>query len=95
MEESVKVQLDNPHAFPNSGEIFVDGPQGRMAQSAWGMEGEKGMTLLDHMAGKALEGELAAQCSETGEWLDGYFDKLADRCYLIAVEMLKARKKYL
>ena len=55
---------------------------------------EMGMTLLDYFAGKVLEGELAGQDSETG-----YYDltsteriaKLANTCYTVAIEMLKAR----
>jgi len=47
---------DGGPAFPGNGEFFVDGPQGRMAQSAWGMDGGKGMSLRDHFAGKAMQG---------------------------------------
>ncbi len=47
---------DGGPAYPNMGEIFIDGPQGRMPQSAWGMNGEKGMTLRQWYAGQALAG---------------------------------------
>ena len=85
--------LDNPPAFPNSGEIFIDGPQGRMAQSAWGMEGDKGLTTLDYFAAKVMQGFIAHGKRRMSSQED--LEDLAARSYKIAVEMLKARQKYL
>lgn len=78
---------DGGPAFPGNGEFFVDGPQGRMLQSAWGAEGAKGMSLRDWFAGQALAGWLA--CLETtGEPESG-----AEYCYTLADAMLAAREK--
>jgi hypothetical protein len=52
-----------------------------------------GMTLRDWFAGRALEGDLAAQNEATGEWLNRSAGLLASRCYLIADAMLAERAK--
>lgn len=44
---------DGGPAFPRNGGIFIEGPQGRDTQSAWGMDGAKGMTLRDYFAAHA------------------------------------------
>ena len=50
-----------------------------------------GMTLRDYFAAKAMQGELSAQCEESGHYApDG--KALADRCYAFADAMLKARE---
>jgi len=87
---------DGGPAFPNTGEIFIDGPQGRQPQSAWGMEGDKGMSLRDWFAGQALAGMLA-----NAEWMrflarDAGNDahaRLATHSYGYADAMLAARKE--
>lgn len=53
----------------------------------------QGMSLRDWFAGKALEGDLAAQGQVTGEWADGNAAFLAKRCYVIADAMLAEREK--
>lgn len=53
--------------------------------------GSTGMTLRDYFAAKAMQGELSAQCEETGHYApDG--KALADRCYAFADAMLAARE---
>lgn len=52
-----------------------------------------GMTLRDWFAGQALAGELAAQDGD-GFWSDESALTLAERCYLVADAMLKARETY-
>lgn len=44
-----------------------------------------GMSLRDWFAGKALEGDLAAQSNETGEWIKPNYGSLAGRCYAEAL----------
>jgi hypothetical protein len=56
---------DGGPAFPTRGEDFVDGPQGRLPQSAWGMEPKTGMTLRDWFAGQAMQG-MAAEMVKGG-----------------------------
>lgn len=51
------------------------------------------MSLRDYFAGQALQGELACQSSDTGEWADTHFTKLSTRCYQIADVMLAEREK--
>ena len=50
---------DGGPAFPTRGEDFIEGPQGRGPQSAWGMEPKQGMSLRDWFAGQAMAGMLA------------------------------------
>jgi hypothetical protein len=54
-----------------------------------------GMTLRDYFAAQALEGDFAAQSSETGEWLDNtpddFLEKRAQLYYRMADAMVKAR----
>lgn len=47
---------DGGPAFPGPGEIFLDGPQGKYLQSAWGAQGSTGMSLHSWFAGQALAG---------------------------------------
>ena len=56
---SAQVKDDGGPAFPTRGEDFIDGPQGRHPQSAWGMEPKSGMTLRDYFAAKAMQALLA------------------------------------
>jgi hypothetical protein len=64
-------------AFPNEG-----GPG-----NLWN---EKGMTLRDYFAAKAMQGELACQNVDGGTWHE--INKLAVHAYQIADAMLKARE---
>lgn len=50
-----------------------------------------GMSMRDWLAGMALQGELACQSEESGEWPNDHLDRLAKRCYRVADEMLKVR----
>lgn len=50
---------------------------------------QKGMTLRDYFAAKAMQGELAAQYDRT-QWASS--EKLAKRAYQLADAMLEARK---
>lgn len=51
-----------------------------------------GMSLRDYMAAKAMQGDLASQSAETGEWSNGAsIAALAKRAYEIADAMLAAR----
>jgi hypothetical protein len=56
------------------------------------VHGSQGMTLRDYFAAKAMQGELAAQSAETGEWMESALPALATRSYAIADAMLKARQ---
>jgi hypothetical protein len=49
-----------------------------------------GMTMLDYFAAKAMQGELAAQRVESGQYTD--YDALAYRAYRIAEAMVKEKK---
>lgn len=51
----------------------------------------RGMTLLDHFAGLAMQGELAAQSEEDGQWTD--FRLLARHCYNIAADMIEEKRR--
>lgn len=53
--------------------------------------GYSGMSLRDWFAGQALAGELAAQDGD-GFWSDESAQTLAERCYLVADAMLKAKE---
>ena len=55
--------------------------------------GSDGMSLRDWFAGEALQGELACQNAESGEWPEGHESGLAKRCYKIADAMLEERDK--
>lgn len=56
------------------------------------VNGQPGMKLWDWFAGMALQGELASQSEENGQWPNKSADALATRCYLIADAMLRAKK---
>ena len=58
-----------------------------------GIHYHHGMSLRDWFAGKALQGELASQNAENGEWPEGHESALAERCYKIADAMLKEAAK--
>ena len=75
---------DGGPAFPTRGEDFVDGPQGRMPQSAWGMEPKSGMSIRDWFAGQALAGWVACL---------GEHSEAAQQCYHLADAMLAERAK--
>lgn len=47
--------------------------------------------MRDQFAIVALQGGLAAQGTDTGEWTANNLDVLAERCYSIADAMMKAR----
>lgn len=47
------------------------------------------LTTRDYFAAKAMQGELTCQGEGFGQWTD--LDRLAQRAYLIADAMLKAR----
>ena len=79
---------DGGPAFPNMGEIFIDGPQGRQPQSAWGMDGNKGMSLRDWFAGMALSGIMNLKANQRS-----LAEHDATYCYEIADAMLAARKE--
>lgn len=55
--------------------------------------GKDGMSLRDYFAAAALQGDLASQCAETGEWQEAQFEKLAERMFKIAAAMIKERNK--
>jgi hypothetical protein len=50
-----------------------------------------GMSLRDYFAAAALQGELAGQIQER-YWCSDEFDILAERMFMIADAMLKARE---
>jgi hypothetical protein len=75
----------NVKAFPSESFIKV----GTVAEST--IENQ-GMDLRDWFAGQALAGELSGQC-EDYEWDPNQECTLAKRCYSVADEMMKARKK--
>ena len=86
MSDEIVVDDGGP-AFPTRGEDFIDGPQGRHPQSAWGMQPKEGMTLRDYFAGKALQGMLAGYGGDSNATIDEY----ASDAYRYADAMLKAR----
>ena len=53
----------------------------------------QGMTLRDYFAAKAMQGELAAQSVELGEYTLGCLKLLAEKAYRIADAMLEERNK--
>lgn len=54
MTDETKLDDGGP-AFPGAGEFFTTDAQGRtLPQSAWGIEGAKGMTLRAYLTAKAL-----------------------------------------
>ena len=74
---------DGGPAFPTPGEVFTTDAQGKtLPQSAWGIQGEPGMSLRDYFAGQALIA-LADQPGGSG-WR-------ATEAYLIADAMLAQR----
>ena len=78
---------------PNGGDsaISEDGHQ------HWQYPSHPGMSLRDWFAGKALEGEMAAQSADTGEYTSGIAEdilqKRASLFYRFADAMLKEREK--
>lgn len=54
-------------------------------------EKSDGMKLLDYFAAMAMQGELASQDGETGQYSD--YDMLASRSYGVAVAMLKEKER--
>jgi hypothetical protein len=85
---------DGGPAFPNTGEIFIDGPQGRHPQSAWGMDGDKGMTLRDYFAAAALRAIVAKTPYRTGPVTADHHERpIARGAYAYADAMLAARKE--
>ncbi len=86
--------INNPPAFPYLGEIFIDGPQGRQPQSAWGMEGSPGMSLRDKFADTALVFFAQRISSSTaGQWFEKECAEAAEASYKLADAMLKERQK--
>jgi hypothetical protein len=79
---------DGGPAFPGNGEQFIDGPQGRMAQSAWGMDGAKGMSLRDYLAAKAMQGLIVDP-----QRVDQSREECARLSYLMADAMIMERAK--
>jgi len=80
---------DGGPAFPTPGEDFIEGPQGRLPASAWGMQGSPGMSLRDWFAGQALAGVISA-CYFTGG--PASYAEVAEQAYAYADSMLAARK---
>ena len=76
---------DGGPAFPKQIEV---NPNNGLIK--WGADG---MSLRDWFAGKVLQGELASQNAETGEWPEGHEFGLAKRCYKIADAMIKEGEK--
>ena len=70
-------------AFPRPYSVHVDG------QRVWEQDG---MSLRDWYAGKALQGELASQNAETGEWPEGHEFVLAKQCFALADAMIAEGK---
>lgn len=83
MSQDTKQIDDGGPAFPGQVPTGYDPRSGNFVE---------GMSLRDWFAGKALEGELASQSSEVGEWPNKAALSLASRCYAIADAMLAARK---
>ena len=52
-----------------------------------------GLSLRDWFAGMAVQGELAAQSVEIGQWANNNLEHLAKRCYAISDSMLAERLK--
>ena len=65
--------MNNPPAFPNE-------------SSAGNIWNDKGMTLRDYMAAKAMQSFLVDQCHDAGQW-----DLEAKAAYKVADAMLEAR----
>jgi hypothetical protein len=81
---------DGGPAFPTLGDEFIQTPGGGMSpKSAYGFEGNPGMTLRDWFAGQALAGQLGGVCANywPGE------ETLAKGAYEIADAMLAERAK--
>jgi len=53
----------------------------------------EGVSALTWIATHAMAGELAAQSGETGEWKEGSYGVLAERCYDIAEAMIEEEAK--
>ncbi len=72
--------MDNPPAFPVSGD--------------WSQIKDKGMTLRDYFAAKAMQADIFNATAkiefEIGHW---NLDAIAIRAYKMADEMMKARTK--
>ncbi len=51
------------------------------------------LTLRDHIAIEAMNGELASQSEEVGDWPDRHVKELAERCYKIADAMILESNK--
>ena len=56
---------------------------------------DEGMTLRDYFAAKALQGQLACQSPDTGEYYEQHYPELAGTCYKLADAMLAGREKKL
>ena len=65
--------MNNPQAFPLSGD--------------WSQIKDKGMTLRDYFAAKAMQGMLSENSG-----IRYPTDELAELAYMVADEMLKARE---
>lgn len=76
-------------AFPRPASI--DPTQGSLTDGDRVLDEQDGMTLRDHFAGLAMNGELASQ-DEDNQWPRDRFDKLAEYAYAMADAMLRARK---
>lgn len=88
--------IDGGPAFPGNGEQFIDGPQGRMAQSAWGMEGSRGMSLRDYFAAKTMQSIISRRHDTPAVTLAEAKEKaeiVARTSYLMADAMLAERAK--
>ena len=66
-------------------------PTSQTEGESWIWGGHPGMTLRDYFAAKAMQGELAAQSEESGNYTN--FDVPAVLAYRVADAMLKARAK--
>jgi hypothetical protein len=74
----------NEPAFPSNG--YVASSLGDLSTS------EKGMTLRDYFAAKAMQG-LATSQDRDGNWQYANAETIADTAYEIADAMLQARNK--
>jgi hypothetical protein len=84
-----------PGVWRNESDANIIAPNGVSVPPRWSTH-IHGMSLRDYFAAKALAGELAAQDGDTvGYWSNSNENlaALAQRCYLIADAMLKAREE--
>lgn len=75
------------------------GPAFPMSSSTPDIDFDRGMTLRDYFAAKALAGAMAAdpnedpQSGDLRSWSNAAYASMADHCYMMADAMIYARKR--